>query len=436
MDHKTQKSFSKIVQSLKKRLNLALWAEKFVSPLGLLLGTLATFLIILKMLLPDYTDYSLFLLILLPVFGIYAFIMCKRLNIFFREPEVIEVIDHLYRDDGSVTAFYENPSLPHNPEFYEGVAEDVKKSLPRLSPVFYGKKIIPPLVFLLVATLIPPRISASAKREQEIVTTLTKPLVSKMEENSDLFTEEERESLERKIQEIRQDRRGISREKLEAVEEMQERIDNTIKKKEQSVENMLSEVAEIAQEASNMADSNANAPINENMKSMLENLSLKKKSSQLSSSKQGELEQMLKNLPDAKNISDLEMKLKKLQQCLGSCCNGVSIDECGRMGEGKGENGKIPSRGGIDRGRGDAAMMWGDEKKLPGAKFDQRDLQNKFFNPEDLVSLGITPVEPEPDPGKFSPGTLKDFGKVQGSQINRTRISPSQKDVISKYFSK
>ena len=83
MDHKTQKSFSKIVQSLKKRLNLALWAEKFVSPLGLLLGTLATFLIILKMLLPDYTDYSLFLLILLPVFGIYAFIMCKRLNIFF-----------------------------------------------------------------------------------------------------------------------------------------------------------------------------------------------------------------------------------------------------------------------------------------------------------------------------------------------------------------
>ena len=107
----------------------------------------------------------------------------------------------------------------------------------------------------------------------------------------------------------------------------------------------------------------------------------------------------------------------------------------GQLGEGKDGDGEGPGRGGINRGRGDAPLIFGDEKIAEGTNFDQKDLMNKYLNPEDLIDMGITTIAPEPDPGKFSPGALRSFDQQSGSAVSRSRISPSQKNVVSKYFS-
>jgi hypothetical protein len=108
---------------------------------------------------------------------------------------------------------------------------------------------------------------------------------------------------------------------------------------------------------------------------------------------------------------------------------------CNKLGECNG-NGKCYGKGGVDRGRGDAPLVFGEDQSLADAEFQQKDLNNQFVTPEDMVDLGIIPIQPKPDPGKFSPGTLKNFGEQEGSNVNRTKISPSQKDVVSRYFGK
>jgi hypothetical protein len=92
-------------------------------------------------------------------------------------------------------------------------------------------------------------------------------------------------------------------------------------------------------------------------------------------------------------------------------------------------------RGGRDRGRGDAAMVFGQPQQLANPEFRPDRLENRFLKPEDLVDLGITLLRPEPDPGRFSPGTLQSFDAERGQAVSRTRISPSQREVVSKYFS-
>ena len=110
----------------------------------------------------------------------------------------------------------------------------------------------------------------------------------------------------------------------------------------------------------------------------------------------------------------------------------------GSIGDGFGEGPDgdgAPGAGGINRGRGDAPLVMGDEETDEDAKSEKKDLANKYLNPEDLVDMGITPIHPDPDPGKFSPGTLRDYGEQSGSAVSRTRISPGQKKVVSDYFS-
>jgi hypothetical protein len=80
-------------------------------------------------------------------------------------------------------------------------------------------------------------------------------------------------------------------------------------------------------------------------------------------------------------------------------------------------------------------MAYGEPEQLDGAKLERDRLQNRYLSPEDMADLGLTVLQPEPDPGKFRPGTIQSYGSEQGQAASRTRISPSQREVVRRYFS-
>jgi hypothetical protein len=51
-----------------------------------------------------------------------------------------------------------------------------------------------------------------------------------------------------------------------------------------------------------------------------------------------------------------------------------------------------------------------------------------------MEGLGARRLVPEPDPGRFSHGAAGAPGKSAGPEARRFRVSPSQKEVVSRYF--
>lgn len=431
-----------IANPLRWHLNLALWMNTALRPFIILFGILATALLAFKMIRPDLAPYCFLLFSFLPFLAVNAWFQCRKKDLFFKKYETIEIIDCLFNDDGSVTAFYEKPSLNFDPHYYTTLQKTLEGRLPVLYPPFYIKRMIPVLLFFTLAVLIPPRVPETMEQHRQIVSSLTQPLFNKIEENTILFSDEEKAELMQNLEEIKNDEKGISREKWEAIEEVQDRIDKTIDMKNQNVQKMLSDLNRMSSlldnQDSRIGSSLGSPQNNTRLEKLLSNLALNNTGMRLSSKKQADINKLLSEMKGAPNKEAMKQAICDLHKELASCCMGTEpwyqIGEGGDQ-EDQGE-GKVPGRGGITRGRGDAPMVFGENKNLPQAKFKDQELSNQFLTPEDLIDMGITPLEPKPDPQKFSPDTLQNFESLEGTGISRTRISPGQKDVIAKYFAK
>jgi hypothetical protein len=202
--------------------------------------------------------------------------------------------------------------------------------------------------------------------------------------------------------------------------------------------------ADLAQMASSLGE----------MSSMMQSGATNSSPLGLDPQQQARMEQLIQDLSvradSPRNVLSPAQR-KKLAQTLQQCkgCKGGNRSIAGlkeaatalaKELEGKCQSscpgGENYGRGGIDRGRGDAPYVLGQENRLEQAKYEEKSVENQFLASEDLVDMGIIPIEPKPDPGKFAPGTLRQFSPTQGSQVSRTRISPSQREVVSKYFGK
>lgn len=439
MNDSTQITY--IIKPLRRRLNAAVWLNAVLTPLLVIIASSGAILIVLKMFYPYLSWWAAAPLLFIPFVFVRGYIKSSRGERFFQPGEVVEIVDHLYRDDGSITASFENPKLIRASNFYDKVKKAVQKHLPRIDPAYYLKKMLPALAFIIIALILPARIIEEDPRSRQVVSAMIRPVVEKISQNKEFLTEAEQEELRETIEEIRKDAYGISREKWEAVEEVNERLENSLKQKEQNLQKMMSDVNRILNETNPSSQKAGETGSKDQLQEMLDNLYLSGKSMNLSAPRQQDIDRMLSEMQNGKNVEELRKQLNELKKELAKCCQGMNIDyltEEQRMrlreGAGKG-NGEGIGRGGVGRGRSDAPMVYGEEKKLPGAKYQDKRMQNRFLSGEDLTDLGITPVEPKPDPGRFSPGTVVKRDEVTGSQVSRTRISPGQKEVIQNYFS-
>lgn len=427
--HAPENPLQPILRPVARRLNWTVWLSRVAAPVATILVCFAVVLLILKMLVPQHRWWAIVVFVSMPVAAAYVYHLCRRHNLFFAENDIAEVVDHLTDSDGTLTAVYERPALAQESRFYDLVQQRLRQHFPRLNMKYFAQRLGPACAFVAVALLIPPRPPASDRDKQEVLVALTQPLAEQLQVNADLLPEKEKEQLEKQLEEIKQNPEGVSKEQWEAVEEVQQRIENAVQQSETAAGQMSSALNQLSgMVGDSKGDSTPlgdDAQQKEKMDQIVQDLTLKADNPKMPLSS-GQRREMKDAMSKCKNASCTAKDLAKLQKELAGLCQ--------KMGSNGNKEGT--GRGGRDRGRGDAALALGDEGKLDDAEFQQKDLNNQFITPEDMVDLGIIPIQPKPDPGKFAPGTLKNFGSQEGSNVSRTKISPSQKDVVSRYFGK
>ncbi|MBN1868772.1 hypothetical protein JW916_15945 [Candidatus Sumerlaeota bacterium] len=414
-----------LVRPFSRRLNLVVWVNASLGWTLGVAGLYATALIALKVAFPEGARYAHALLALFPVVLVAGWIAARRRGAFFRTTEILEIADRLYRNDGSVTASYEQPRLMSGPDFFAEVKGEVWPRRPRLDARHYGKRILPVLLYCGIALVLPPRPPTPTQQAEEILAALTEPLYEKIEESQPLLSEEQREELIEEIQAISENNLAVTREQWEAIEDLEKRIDDAAKLGENALSELATKVDEISSRLDSSGATSATQMSSPEMQEMMNDLAdlMKNAEGRLSRPFEGNLQGMMEGMRSAMSPGDLGDRLDDLRSRLSEM-----LDEGSLSGDG------AAGRGGIDRGRGDALLVLGEEQTLDGAAYEEKQLANKYLSPDDLVSLGITPIEPKPDPGRFSPGTVREFGSETGSEVSRTRISPGQKDVVGKYF--
>ncbi|MDD4890133.1 MAG: hypothetical protein PHU85_09400 [Phycisphaerae bacterium] len=93
-------------------------------------------------------------------------------------------------------------------------------------------------------------------------------------------------------------------------------------------------------------------------------------------------------------------------------------------------------RGGVNRGRGDAPMIWGDERKADGMKFKPRELPRGVIDQKTGQVVGVTVGNPQTgQPGSGGSGAAESHDPTAGGRVNRHDYSPAYRGAIRRYFS-
>lgn len=429
-----------VMKPLARRVNLAVWLDQAVGPAAILMAVSVTAHLVAKMVAPDLAWSALGGLALLPLVFWGAWLVCRRRGLFFCPQEVAEVVDHLYRNDGSVTAVYERPTLAPGADYYRAVRREVGGRLPRIRPGYYGKRLAPVLIYGAAALAVPPRASALDGQRQEALNVISQPLAERLEAVKEVLPEEKREELEKELKEVAENGGGISKEQWEALEELEKRIENAAAQGGMVAAQAASAMSELASmvgaagaESADGMDAASQSRMEELVKQLSEQASDRSGSGlPLSPDQLKKLQEALGQCKGGRkpaNPGDLE----NLKKCLGELAKDLQ-NKCQGMGNCNGGDSNNVGRGGRNRGRADAPYVLGEEQRLEGAEFQDQALENMFMSAQDLADLGVLRVEPKPDPGRFSPGTVKSFAPQSGTHVSRTRIGPSQREVIAKYF--
>ena len=152
----------------------------------------------------------------------------------------------------------------------------------------------------------------------------------------------------------------------------------------------------------------------------------------------------------ARNKSALEQKLSRLNQA--GMCDARSLKQ---GGPGKGRNDGLAQflkehaqrmsveaavenwlggKGGVDRGRGDAAMTWTDGTSEKGARFKEKQLPPSAISGlKDSQLIGLSAAEPEVVKSTAGHGALNSASRGGGSAHTHT-ILPRHKGAVKRYF--
>ncbi len=413
-----------LLRRVGRRVNMGVYLSKAAGPVAAVVIAFAILFLFSRMLAPAYSRYAFIALVGVPAALAWAWVVCRRDRLFFNETELVELADHLTGSDGLAATAYER-SIPGS-NSWEKIGNRLDTLPLRLNGAWFAWRILPALVFAGAVFLVPPR-KQPPDANDNIMLAITQPLAEKIEMTTDVLPEAEREKLKQQLEQVQAAPEGISREKWEAVEDMEQRLENALAQSEASTYQLSSSMNQLAglisQQESKAPNVNS-AELQSDIESLAASIS----------------EQMKKNnVPLSKEMKDA------LEKATGDCkagnCKSGELSDLMKHVEGlskklskAGSDGKDFGSGGVDRERGDAPFVIGDERVLENAAFDSKQLENQFFEAADLTDIGITPMDPKPDPGMFQAGTVKDFGAQQGTNVSRTQISPSQRGVVSRYF--
>jgi hypothetical protein len=101
------------------------------------------------------------------------------------------------------------------------------------------------------------------------------------------------------------------------------------------------------------------------------------------------------------------------------------------VGEGESER---PGRGGVTRGRADAAMTWGQETQ-PAGRFKPQALPPGYARgPDDFAPVAELPGAPQVSPQASVPSAFRQYADGAGQEAWRRTLAPRHQSAVRRYF--
>ena len=94
----------------------------------------------------------------------------------------------------------------------------------------------------------------------------------------------------------------------------------------------------------------------------------------------------------------------------------------------------IPGNGGINRGRGDAELIWGSESPGQNDQFAPKQLPGaRTFDPGSSTPMGVSSAAPTVEPVAEGGGSAP-TAEAAARSAWRRRLAPSHRDAVKKFF--
>ncbi len=327
---------------------------------------------------------------------------------------------------------------------------DWEAGLPRVRPVRAMRRLWLPAVFVLGCCVVPARPARTETVRTNVVgRQVTESLTETLEvlRENEIVDLKEAEELQQAIEKLANESQAtpLSHESWEVVDALNAKMRARTDESLMAARKAQDALAQLAADAGK-----ADAPLSNDRREQLERetaeslrkLAKQGKFARASPKLQARLRALLKDkraglpkdpkaretmLSDLKDFLDKESK--KLSECRGNCDGdvcGTNPSEC--------KSGR-PGRGGVNRGRADAELTWGDEAQADGAKFKEVVLPPQSPDQPNKEVVRQSASAPEVAPAASAPrGAARAAGPETGRQAWNRALRPKHRAAVRSYF--
>lgn len=377
-----------------------------------------------------------------------ALFLCVRRA--YRPAEIVALADSLGGGQGALLTLMET----RDPEWTRTFSPQnlLRFPMPKLRPWRRLGPVVAAAVFLMISILIPQRMltgSRSPVLANDIVADL-KATVEELEKQ-ELLTPEEQKTLEEEIEKIRKDAlERVDSSSWEAADALREKVAAGLNEKadamnwaqeslaryaaaaQAGVPPTAAESEELANAIEKLAQTGMLADAPEDLQNLLGGEEAIAGGNVKLPTDRESLRRLAASL--AKHLGERGQRFAELRQ-LSREAGRFDPSEFGEFDyEEHPESDGDPGSGGINRGRGDADLTWGDES-LPFDRFKSVSLPpGAVRSPDDWSPVAVLPGAPKEAPELSGPSTGAQFAGTAGQAAWRRTLAPRHYSAVKKYF--
>jgi cell division protein FtsB len=370
-----------------------------------------------------------------------AILFCLRRA--YRPAEVAALADSLSGGHGTLLTIFETGA--------NAWSTAVTFPMPRLRPWRKLAPVLAAALFLVVTMFMPQRVPAAAGRTV-LANDIVADLKSTVEElkQQELLTTEEAKNLEQEIERIRRDAQDrVDSSSWEAADALREKMSASLSQKEDALhwaEDSLARFAAAAQ-AGNAPTSAESEELANAIEKLAQTGMLSDAPADLQKLLGGEKALAGGQVKLPKDPAQLRRLAASLAQHLGD--RSARLGDIRRLSKESGrfdpsEFGEFnfdapdgdgdPGNGGINRGRGDANLTWGDES-LPFDRFKSATLPpGAVRSPDDWSPVAVLPGAPKEAPELSGASSGLQFAGTAGQAAWRRTLAPRHYSAVKRYF--
>jgi hypothetical protein len=127
-----------LLRRIARRVNFGVFVSAAAVPVEAVIIVFAVAFLFSRMLAPEYSRYTFWVLAALPVGPVWAWLRCRRKGLFYNEKDVVELVDHLSASDGLASTAYERPTLTGGRRAWDAIASHLDTHALRLNPSWFA----------------------------------------------------------------------------------------------------------------------------------------------------------------------------------------------------------------------------------------------------------------------------------------------------------